>query len=671
MEDRVLPLRPVPADAGGTSHEPAYALARAGRLAGAFRLLGTAVSARLASGMQAPPGRAGPCVLVDGGRGLTLHGGILNGVTETAVGAGEAGEFLLLIAGRGGAVFHLAAGTPGLTIERIAIPGLADAAPARLRFDGCSVAGMARLDPAAVEAFHAGRSEFTLAAATAAIELAGVSVIAAGTFAAERGLLDHQMVRHRLAELDGWSTVLRAMADEAWRCAGHGWDLAGERVRAVAVAAVDLVPWVVDGSLQVLGGLGYMAAHWVSRAYRETRSLPVVIGPLPSAGRRSRRRWRDPLQPADIGSFKEEAASFARRWLHPQLHSWRQAGELPREAFLGIGSAGYLGLAVPPELGGLGCDMRHGVALVESLLDWRTAGPVLSLLVPAWMICPLVVGFSTPEQQRELLPGLMAGTLIPSLAATEPGGSSGLLRDITTTAAAEGDHWVLDGEKTYITNGPIADIVFVLARSRPEGGALGMSMIAVPTVSPGFILVERLAKLGLHLSPTGRLRFERCRVPKSATIGNANHGYAYFGGNLSAERLLIAAGSVAMAKSCLAEARMRIGSRGRAALELETARLDACRALCADIALAMAHGEPAVMKACMAKYLACDAARAAIETCRLHLTEPEDQAWIEEVSCDARALTIFAGASDSLRDLHATRIAGRFRLNNRSNGAVA
>jgi alkylation response protein AidB-like acyl-CoA dehydrogenase len=488
--------------------------------------------------------------------------------------------------------------------------------------------------------------------------LADEAVQAAGLHAAERKLIDHQVVRHRLAELTAQVRIAHALVHELWR---DGVDMA--TVREVAAFVADQTGRVVDGCLSVFGGLGYMADHWISRAYRDTRSLSLVLGhsgapewmrPAPS--------FRNSAQPADMDQFKREVADFAARRITPYLEDWEKTGAVPRSLFTDFASTGYLGLVVPRAMGGAGRDIRYSMALLEGLMDWRMASIAVSLMLPANTICPLLVRYATPQLQQELLTKIVAGSMIPSLAITEPGGSSNLVHTLRTTAKDSGDHWTIDGEKIFITNGPIADVVFVLARSKPKKGPLSATLIAVPTDTPGFKVVERHAKLGIHSSPTGRLLFEGCRVPKRYTIGLVHHGYAYFNEVISGERLLIAAGSVALAVSCLGMTMKCVPHAACVELRTDVVRMQACRALCYEVADSLRRNEQTTMHCWLAKFAVCEAANSVIGRCARKLTSPEDRAWIEQVACDARVFTIFAGASDIMRDLYAARLAGRFRL---------
>jgi alkylation response protein AidB-like acyl-CoA dehydrogenase len=599
------------------------------------------------------PGRL--CVLVDGTDTLVWREGRIEGTTRLVTGAATAAEFLVMVPG--GRVALVPRDAEGLALTPVGSVGLPELGLAALRFTRCAVTPLAREDAAKV--FRRQEAARRRAGAEAAISLAGACVDAAGEVAVARDLLRHQVVRHRLADLVAQMRLLQALAAETRRCADA--DHAQEAWLATLAAAQ--VSNIIDASQQLFGGHGYMAGHWLSDAFLETRSLHLLLETGETQGAPA---VRDPSEPADLDAFRAEVARFIATRIVPHLAAWEQARSVPRSLFEDFGTAGYLGLTVPCAMGGGGRDLRYSLALVEAMMDWRMGAVAISLMLPANTICPLLVRYASPTLREAFLPGIVAGRLIPSLAVTEPGGTSNMLRTLRTTATDAGEDWVLDGEKIYITNGPIADVVFVLARTRPQHGPLSMTMIAVPTSTPGFRVFAWQPKVGLHISPTGHLGFERCRVPKRFTIGTVHHGYAYFNDVLSEERLLIAGGSAALTASCLREAIARAGPDAHAALRPEVARIEACRALCREIAGARQAGVQSMQDCWLAKFAVCDAARAAVAACDRVLQGTAHRAWIDAVSCDTRVLTIFAGASEIMRDLYATRLADRLRVTSRA-----
>ena len=158
---------------------------------------------------------------------------------------------------------------------------------------------------------------------------------------------------------------------------------------------------------------------------------------------------------------------------------------------------------------------------------------------------------ASPAQQRKYLPGLCKGTLVGALGLTEPGAGSDALGSMRTTARRDGDHYVLNGNKLYITNGPIADVILVYAKTSPERGAHGISAFIVEKSFPGFKVAQKLIKMGLRGSPTGELVFDDCRVPAENLVGEENSGVAITMSGLDLERIMGAFCCLGMAERCL------------------------------------------------------------------------------------------------------------------------
>lgn len=362
----------------------------------------------------------------------------------------------------------------------------------------------------------------------------------------------------------------------------------------------------------------------------------------------------------DIVELRARAGAFAMREIAPHLEAWSSAGGLPRSLFRSFAEEGFAGLMVPPELGGSGLDMRHTLALTEGLMDHLAFAPMVSLMLATNSIAPLLARYAEPELRRELLPDIIAGKTIGTLAITERESASDLKNSLRTSARSDGDDWIITGEKIYITNGPIADIVLVLCRTGQGQRIPGMSLIAVPSTTPGFS-TEYLEKLGLHASPTGRLQFDRCRVSKRFTVGSPGSGFLTVNEALMGERLLVAAGASAFALACLSRAVDAAGFRDTGDLALQVARMTAGRALCYEVADADRRGEFISADTSLVKFTVCEAARRAIESCRPYFSDPAARRWFERISCDARVLTLFIGASEAMRETYSLRLLGQTR----------
>ncbi|HIC96397.1 TPA: acyl-CoA dehydrogenase [Candidatus Bipolaricaulota bacterium] len=240
--------------------------------------------------------------------------------------------------------------------------------------------------------------------------------------------------------------------------------------------------------------------------------------------------------------LKRMVREFVEEELNPHVDEWEEARLVPREVFERLGELGLLGIRFPEEYGGSAADMRTTVAFVEELARCRSRGLVMGVLVHTDMSSPHLVRYGTEEQKRRWLPEIISGRKICAIAVTEPGAGSDVA-GIGTTARREGDSYVLNGSKVFITNAINADLFFVLVKTAPQLGHRGMSLILVEKGTPGFTIQRMTKKLGMHGSDTGELTFEDCRVPVENLIGEENRGFYQVMSGFQVERLV---SSVAM-----------------------------------------------------------------------------------------------------------------------------
>ncbi|MFF2748833.1 acyl-CoA dehydrogenase family protein [Kitasatospora sp. NPDC058048] len=244
--------------------------------------------------------------------------------------------------------------------------------------------------------------------------------------------------------------------------------------------------------------------------------------------------------------FRATVRAFLAKEVQPHYDRWEKAGIVDRSAWLAAGRQGLLGLAVPEEYGGGGTpDFRYAAVLAEEFARAGASGLAIGLHND--IIGPYLTSLATEEQKRRWLPGFCSGELITAIAMTEPGTGSDL-QGIRTQAVDEGDHYLLNGAKTFISNGILADLVIVVARTTPEGGAHGLSLLAVERGTPGFERGRNLDKIGQKAQDTAELFFEDVRVPKENLIGELNGGFVHLMQNLAQERLTIAAAAIAGAE---------------------------------------------------------------------------------------------------------------------------
>jgi alkylation response protein AidB-like acyl-CoA dehydrogenase len=257
--------------------------------------------------------------------------------------------------------------------------------------------------------------------------------------------------------------------------------------------------------------------------------------------------------------FRKTARTFYEREVVPFHDEWEQEGIVPRELWLKAGEAGLLCFDVPEEYDGPGVDdFRYNVILSEEQTRAGVSGPGFS--VHTDIIVPYLTSLGSEEQKQRWLPGAVSGEIITAIAMTEPEAGSDL-QGIRTTAVDKGDHYLLNGSKTFISNGILSDLVIVVARTDPEAGHKGISLLVVERGMEGFERGRNLDKIGLHAQDTAELSFSDVVVPKENLLGQEGEGFIYLMMNLPQERLIIAAQAVAAAEAivemCLDYAKTR------------------------------------------------------------------------------------------------------------------
>ncbi len=250
-------------------------------------------------------------------------------------------------------------------------------------------------------------------------------------------------------------------------------------------------------------------------------------------------------------AFRESFAAFVAKELSPQYLDWERNGIAPREIFAAAGRYGFTGMAVPEEFGGGGSnDFRFNVVIAEELAAGGIGGAGLGITLHNDITTPYFVEYCTDEQKRRWLPGIASGELITAIAMTEPGTGSDLA-SIATTAVRDGDQYVLNGSKTFITNGINSDLVIVACKTDPTQRHTGMSLLVVERGMPGFERGRNLEKIGMHSQDTAELFFNDVRVPVANRLGEEGKAFNYLTFNLAQERLSIAVSGVATARAAL------------------------------------------------------------------------------------------------------------------------
>jgi acyl-CoA dehydrogenase len=329
------------------------------------------------------------------------------------------------------------------------------------------------------------------------------------------------------------------------------------------------------------------------------------------------------LNPAYYGpehlALRETVRRFVAHEIAPHVNDWDEAGGFPRELYAKAADIGLLGLGFPEEYGGIaGVDYFHRLVASIELAQAGSGGVVASLMSHT-IGAPPVAALGSTELKQRVLPDVLAGRRIAALAITEPSGGSDVAA-LRTTAVRDGDHYVVNGEKTFITSGIRADYLTVAVRTDPAArGARGLSILLVEGDAPGLIRTP-LAKMGWWASDTAHLRFDQCRVPAANLVGPEGAGFLAVMLNFNAERFTLAAGAIGFAWVCYQEAlawareRHTFGKRladhqvVRHRLVDMLTRIEAARAMLEETAWRLGHSPPGdaqlVASLCMLKNLA-------------------------------------------------------------------
>ena len=363
--------------------------------------------------------------------------------------------------------------------------------------------------------------------------------------------------------------------------------------------------------------------------------------------------------------FRESFRTFIDREIAPHFERWEAAGVVDRSLFTAAGAAGFLAMAAPEQYGGGGVeDFRYNLVIGEELAYSGFASPGVGITLHNDVCLPYYLSLTTDEQKARWLPGICSGELITAIAMTEPGIGSDLA-SMSTSAIRDGDHYVVNGAKTFITNGINADLVIVACKTDPSERHKGMSLLVVERGTEGFERGRNLEKVGLHSQDTAELFFNDCRVPVTNLLGTEGMGFMHLVENLAQERLSIAVGAVAASRQALrwtleyTHERTAFGQPIAAfqnsrfqlaemATEIEIAEvfLDRCvEALCAE--------ELTVEEAAMAKWWCTELQKRVVDNCvQLHggygymLEYPIARAY-----CDVRIQTIYGGTTEIMKEI--------------------
>ncbi|MDT0261923.1 acyl-CoA dehydrogenase family protein [Jatrophihabitans lederbergiae] len=367
---------------------------------------------------------------------------------------------------------------------------------------------------------------------------------------------------------------------------------------------------------------------------------------------------------SDHLAFGDAVRTFIAKEMLPDYTSWERAGLAPRELFSAAGANGFLGMQIPEEYGGGGVtDFRFNQVLGEELMLAGVGGAGLGVTLHNDICMPYFLHYCTDEQKQRWLPGIASGELITAIAMTEPGAGSDLA-GIRTSAVADGTDLIVNGSKTFITNGINADLVITAVRTSPEKHK-GLTLVIIERGMPGFERGRNLDKLGLHSQDTAELSFTDVRIPKENILGEVGHGFLGLVSNLPQERMSIAIAGVAGARAALEWTTSYV--RERKAFGSSIGTLQNTRFVLAEVATevdvtqayvdrcidALGTGDLTVEDAAKAKWWATELQGRVVDKClQLHGGYGYMQEYpIARAYADARVTRIYGGTTEIMKEI--------------------
>lgn len=360
--------------------------------------------------------------------------------------------------------------------------------------------------------------------------------------------------------------------------------------------------------------------------------------------------------------FRESVRKFVEQELVPHHERWEEAGKVDREAWLKAGAAGILCCDAPEDYGGSGADFLYNAVVIEELARAGITGP--GFTVHSDMMATYIASFGTAAQKEKWLPKMISGEVIGALAMTEPGAGSDL-KAIRTTAVRDGDDYVINGQKVYISNGQNCDLLVVACKTNPAAGARGVSLILVEATRPGFKRGRNLKKIGLKAQDTSELFFDDVRVPVSNLLGEENRGFSLLMTKLARERLTQAIRSIVVAEQAIQWTVEY--TKDRKAFDQTIGDFQNTRFKLAELATQTAAGR-ALVDQCIALFMKdeldpVDAAMAKLYACDLHVKTVDEclqffggygymlEYPIARAYIDARIVRIAGGAAEIMKQI--------------------
>jgi citronellyl-CoA dehydrogenase len=373
---------------------------------------------------------------------------------------------------------------------------------------------------------------------------------------------------------------------------------------------------------------------------------------------------REPFFTEEHEMFRKTVRAFVEKELTPYADEWEAEEIFPREVFRKFGEQGLLGLKYDGELGGLGLDYWFTVVYAEELVRSRCAGVNMALMVQSDMATPVIHDLGTKEQKEEFLAPAIKGEKIAALGVSEPGAGSDVA-SIRTTAVKDGGDYIINGAKTWITNGTRADFITLILKTDPEAAHHGVSIMLFPTDTKGFSVGKKLKKIGNRSSDTAELHFDNCRIPRRYLLGEEGQGFYYLMQNFQGERLIAALGACAGGQLLIEDA-VKYGHErqafGKPIIKFQTWRhqfadlvteLEAARRLTYFAADLFNRKQPSVREVSMAKLHAGELVNRIADRClQFHGGYGYvDEFHISRAWRDLRLITIGGGTSEVMREI--------------------
>lgn len=378
------------------------------------------------------------------------------------------------------------------------------------------------------------------------------------------------------------------------------------------------------------------------------------------------------IDPAEFELFRDNVKRFLEKEIAPHYEKWEKESWMPREAWLKLGENGLLAVDQAEQYGGSGVPYQYSALVLEETAKAGFCSLCTALSVHSDIVTPYVAHIGTEAQRQQWLPRLISGEAVGAIGMTEPGAGSDLA-GIRSSAVKQGDHYLLNGSKTFISNGQHADLVIVAAKTDPAAGAKGVSLFLVDTSLPGFAKGKKLEKIGLHSQDTSELFFDNVKLPLDALLGEEGKGFAYMMQELPRERLNIAVQAVYASEGVLEDTIRYVTERkafGAPLSQLQNTRftLAQCKTeiecnkafLNQSIARYM-EGKLDVPTAAMIKLSTTELQGRVTDAClQMHggygymVEYPVARAYV-----DARIQRIYGGASEVMKEVIARSLVGR------------